>query len=229
MSAPGRRVAALAPYSLPGFTEVDVAAELSGALGRAVPVANDVKLAALAEHWKGAARDHDDIVYMFAGHRAGAGVLIGGQVHQGRHGAAGEIGALPMLGWESVVARLHARGAELAAAGDPARPRGRAGDRLRGPAGPGQPGGADRVRRGAGPWCGRSWRWRSTRRWSCSAAGCPAAARSWPSLFRRELAKLTLVPFEVVTSTMGADSVALGAARLALDAVLEDLLAVPGR
>ena len=77
-------------------------------------MANDVKLAALAEHWKGAAQEHRDIVYMFAGHRAGAGVLIDGQVHQGRHGAAGEIGALPMLGWEAAVERLHARGAALA-------------------------------------------------------------------------------------------------------------------
>ena len=46
--------------------------------------------------------------------------------------------------------------------------------------------------------------------------------------FRRELAKLTLVPLEVVTSTMGADSVALGAARMALDSVFADLLTVPG-
>jgi len=46
--------------------------------------------------------------------------------------------------------------------------------------------------------------------------------------FRRELARLTLVPIEVVSSAMGADSVALGAARTALDAVLADLLAVPG-
>jgi predicted NBD/HSP70 family sugar kinase len=46
--------------------------------------------------------------------------------------------------------------------------------------------------------------------------------------FRRELAKLTLFPIEVVASTMGADSVALGAARLALDAVFADLLDVPG-
>ena len=46
--------------------------------------------------------------------------------------------------------------------------------------------------------------------------------------FRRELAKLSLVPIEVVSSTMGADSVALGAARMALDAVIAELLGGPG-
>src|SRR5262249_29828626 len=35
---------ALAPYSLPGFTEIDVAGELSAGLGKPVAVANDVKL-----------------------------------------------------------------------------------------------------------------------------------------------------------------------------------------
>lgn len=55
----------LAPYSLPGFTSVDVAGELSAGLGKPVAVGNDVKLAALAEHWKGAAQEHRDMVYMF--------------------------------------------------------------------------------------------------------------------------------------------------------------------
>jgi predicted NBD/HSP70 family sugar kinase len=224
--AAGPAGSALAPYSLPGFTEVDVAAELADALGRDVLVENDVKLAALAERWKGAAQDYDDIVYMFAGHRAGAGVLIGGQVHQGRHGAAGEIGVLPMLGWESVVARLHARGAELAD-GDPA---GREGELVIASAARQDRRSlevliefAEVLARGAAILALAVDPEVVVLGGGMSRGGAIVAEP-----FRRELARLTLVPVEVVTSTMGADSVALGAARLALDSVLKDLLAVPG-
>ncbi|TCC63182.1 ROK family protein [Kribbella pittospori] len=218
----------LAPYSLPGFTELDVTGELSEGLGRPVTVANDVKLAALAEHWKGAARDHRDIVYMFAGHRAGAGVLIDGQVHQGRHGAAGEIGALPMLGWEAAVDRLHARGAALAAEQG---------------VGPGREGElviasaarqdseslavliefAEVLARGAAVLA-----LAVDPEVVVLGGGMSRGGAIIAEPFRRELAKLTLVPIEVLSSTMGADSVALGAARMALDTVLADLLAVPG-
>ncbi|MEV6283791.1 ROK family protein [Kribbella sp. NPDC051770] len=220
--------AGLAPYSLPGFTEVDVAAELSAELGKPVAVANDVKLAALAEHWKGAAREHRDVVYMFAGHRAGAGVLIGGQVHQGRHGAAGEIGAMPMLGWEAAVDRLHARGAALAAS-QGVTP-GREGELVI----------ASAARQDAESLAVLTEFSEVLARGAAVLAlavdpevvvlggGMSRGGAIVTEPFRRELARWTLVPIEVLTSTMGADSVALGAARTALDAVLADLLAVPG-
>jgi predicted NBD/HSP70 family sugar kinase len=218
----------LAPYSLPGFTEIDVAAELSAGLGKPVTVANDVKLAALAEHWKGAARDHRDIVYMFAGHRAGAGVLIDGQVHQGRHGAAGEIGVFPMLGWEAAMARLHARGAVLAAEQgvDP----GREGELLVSAAARQDPESlavliefAEALARGAAVLA-----LAVDPEVVVLGGGMSRGGAIIAEPFRRELAKLTLVPLGVITSTMGADSVALGAARMALDTVIADLLAVPG-
>ncbi|WP_158839548.1 ROK family protein [Saccharothrix deserti] len=221
----GRSGGGLATYSLPGFTEVDVAATLSAGTGRPVTVANDVKLAALAEHWKGAARDHADLVYMFAGHRAGAGVLFGGRVHEGRHGAAGEIGALPALGWEAALARLHARGAALAAGGPP----GREGELVIASAAAGDAestavltGFATVLARGAA---------------ILALAVDPEAVVLGGGMsrggdvivepFRRELARLTLFPVEVVVSTLGAESVALGAARLALDEVVAALLHVP--
>jgi hypothetical protein len=47
--------------------------------------------------------------------------------------------------------------------------------------------------------------------------------------FRRELSRLTLFPVTVITSTLGAESVALGAARLALENVMASLLHVPTR
>ncbi|MFI7610371.1 ROK family protein [Nonomuraea terrae] len=226
--AAGQAGSGLTPYSLPGFTEVDVAATLSEGLGLPVAVANDVKLAALAEHWKGAAQNHRDIVYMFAGHRAGAGVLLDGQVHQGRHGAAGEIGALPMLGWESAVARLHARGAELAAGSASAA--GREGELVIASAARQDPESlavliefAEVLARGAAVLALAVDPEIVVLGGGMSRGGAIVAEP-----FRRELAKLTLFPIEVVTSTMGADSVALGAARLALDTVVNSLLGVPG-
>jgi len=218
----------LAPYSLPGFTEIDVAGELSAGLGKPVAVANDVKLAALAEHWKGAAREHRDIVYMFAGHRAGAGVLIDGQVHQGRHGAAGEIGVFPMLGWEAAMARLHARGAVLAA--DQKAGPGREGELVVASAARQDPESvavliefAEALARGAAVLA-----LAVDPEVIVLGGGMSRGGAIIAEPFRRELAKLTLVPVEVITSTMGADSVALGAARMALDTVIADLLVVPG-
>jgi predicted NBD/HSP70 family sugar kinase len=71
-----------------------------------VRVENDANLAALAEHWRGAAVGVDDVIYLLASHRLGAGILIGGRVHRGFGGAAGEIGALRLLHWDSAARHL---------------------------------------------------------------------------------------------------------------------------
>jgi predicted NBD/HSP70 family sugar kinase len=52
---------------------------------------NDVNLAALGEQWRGVARGVDDFVFLSIGTGVGAGVVLGGELHRGRHGAAGEI------------------------------------------------------------------------------------------------------------------------------------------
>jgi predicted NBD/HSP70 family sugar kinase len=217
--------AGLATYSLPGFTEVDVAAELSAAVGRPVTVANDVKLAALAEHWQGAATEHADLVYLFAGHRAGAGVLWGGHVHEGRHGAAGEIGALPTLGWSSAMARLHARGAALASRRG--LPPGREGELVITAATGGDEDSLAILAEVAAVLAkGAAILALAVDPEAVVLGGGMSRGRLFADLFRRELATLTLFPIEVLVSTLGAESVALGAARLALDEVLADLLHV---
>lgn len=72
-----------------------VGVDLPAELARRVPVAwfadNDANLGALAEQWRGAARDHRDIVWAILGNRTGLGTLIRGAVHRGFRGAAGEI------------------------------------------------------------------------------------------------------------------------------------------
>jgi predicted NBD/HSP70 family sugar kinase len=69
---------------------------LQRALGAPVVVENDVNLAVLGEHWRGAARGHDTCAFVFAGTGIGAGVLIDGQLHRGHHSMAGEIAAMCM-------------------------------------------------------------------------------------------------------------------------------------
>jgi predicted NBD/HSP70 family sugar kinase len=59
-------------------------------------VENDVNLAVLGEHWRGAARGHDTCAFIFVGTGIGAGVLIDGALHRGHHFMAGEIAVMCM-------------------------------------------------------------------------------------------------------------------------------------
>src|SRR6059058_4803829 len=65
--------------------------ELRSALGLPVTLENDINLAALGEHWQGVAQGVDDFVFLSIGTGMGAGVVLRGELHRGRHGAAGEI------------------------------------------------------------------------------------------------------------------------------------------
>ncbi|GAA3425308.1 ROK family transcriptional regulator [Streptosporangium nondiastaticum] len=86
---------------LPGWTGLHLHAELSARLPVPVVVENDMRLAVTAEHWRGAARGCDDVVYLFAADRIGMGLLIGGRVHRGAHAASGEIGSQPNDNWSA--------------------------------------------------------------------------------------------------------------------------------
>ncbi|MEV6398133.1 ROK family transcriptional regulator [Streptomyces sp. NPDC051907] len=84
--------------ALPGWTGLALGDRLRRSFKCPVLVENDANAAAVAEHWKGAATESDDIVFVLAGLSPGAGSLIGGRLHRGFGGAAGEIGALHLLG-----------------------------------------------------------------------------------------------------------------------------------
>ncbi|MEV5610061.1 ROK family transcriptional regulator [Streptomyces sp. NPDC052225] len=86
--------------ALPGWTGLPLGERLRRSFKCPVIVENDANTAAVAEHWKGAAVDSDDMVFVLAGLSPGAGALIGGRLHRGYGGAAGEIGALHLLGRE---------------------------------------------------------------------------------------------------------------------------------
>ncbi|MET8960947.1 ROK family transcriptional regulator [Streptomyces sp. NPDC004074] len=87
--------------ALPEWTGLKLGDRLSRSFKCPVLVENDANAATVAEHWKGAAAESDDIVFVLAGLSPGAGALIGGRLHRGFGGAAGEIGALHLLGREA--------------------------------------------------------------------------------------------------------------------------------
>src|SRR5262245_260491 len=67
------------------------AGELREALELPVALENDINLAALGEQWQGVARGVDDFAFLSVGTGMGAGLVLGGELHRGRNGAAGEI------------------------------------------------------------------------------------------------------------------------------------------
>lgn len=73
-------------------------AALRADLDRPVTFENDVNLAAIAEARVGAARDVDDFALIWIGRGVGLAVVLGGRLHRGAAGAAGEIGYLPVPG-----------------------------------------------------------------------------------------------------------------------------------
>ena len=84
----------LAP-NIPGIDSIDARGLWQQSLGIEVFVENDVNLAALGEHWLTKRGDKDDLIYVSIGTGIGAGLVVGGQLHRGSSGAAGEIGYLP--------------------------------------------------------------------------------------------------------------------------------------
>ncbi|MFC4059377.1 ROK family protein [Planomonospora corallina] len=84
-------------FDLPGWHE-GIHEALARDLRRDVRIENDVNLVAVAERALGAARGVDDFVLLWAGRGIGLGVVLGGRLHRGRSGSAGEIGYLPVPG-----------------------------------------------------------------------------------------------------------------------------------
>ncbi len=71
---------------------------LRDVLHKPVVIENDVNLAAMAEWAAGAAVGADDFVLVWMGVGLGLATMLGGQLHRGTAGAAGEIGYLPVHG-----------------------------------------------------------------------------------------------------------------------------------
>ncbi|MFJ3576264.1 ROK family transcriptional regulator [Streptomyces rubiginosohelvolus] len=207
--------------TLPGWSSADPVAHFGARFSCPVRVENDCKLAAVAERWRGAARDADDIVYLLAGLRTGAALILDGVLRRGHGGAAGEIGALRAVRWRDAPHHL------AACPGAPADAR------------PGEA--AAWVFRAAreGDRAARTALRRYTRDLAIGVAalvltldpqvvvlggGFSRSADLILDPLRGELAKHCLRLPELRASTLGDESVALGAVRLALDAVDDRML-----
>jgi predicted NBD/HSP70 family sugar kinase len=94
---PGTRRLRYASH-LPGWHDPDLLGRLAEALGIPFDVHNDVNLAARAEQRTGRARGVDDFVLLWADEGLGAAIVIGGRIHGGATGGAGEVGFLPLPG-----------------------------------------------------------------------------------------------------------------------------------
>ncbi|WP_218003690.1 ROK family transcriptional regulator [Actinomadura latina] len=199
--------------AVPGWEGVRLARELGRSFPCPVLAENDANLAAMAERWRGAARDADDVVCVYAALHTGTGALIGGRLHRGRGGAAGEIGMLPELGLRDTAAAL-AGEASLAAAArvlDAAA------------------GGDAEAKALVNALAARMARGVAAMALALDPEmiiiGGPLVRFGGPLVaeLRRRVRPLCLAPVRIEGSQLGDESVGFGAVRLALDRIDEDL------
>jgi predicted NBD/HSP70 family sugar kinase len=82
--------------NVPGWSRPGVMSSLREALPPTVALDNDANLAAVGERSYGSGRDARTFVYVSVGTGIGMGVIIDGELYRGAHGAAGEVGYLPV-------------------------------------------------------------------------------------------------------------------------------------
>jgi predicted NBD/HSP70 family sugar kinase len=87
-----RDTGTVASTVVPGWAGVNAGEELSRRLGVQVEVDNDANLGALAEVSFGAGRGLVDVIYVMMSAGVGAGLVLGGRLHHGSTGIAGELG-----------------------------------------------------------------------------------------------------------------------------------------
>ncbi|MFG2651901.1 ROK family transcriptional regulator [Streptomyces sp. NPDC048436] len=210
--------------ALPEWTGLPLGERLRRSFKCPVLVENDANAAAVAEHWKGAAMESDDVVMVLAGLSPGAGALIGGRLHRGYGGAAGEIGALHLLGRDVTPETL------LSTTDEPLHPldeqavaevfaHAREGD--------------ERAKQAVERFIQRLVHDVAALVLALDpelvvVGGWAAGLDGVLEPLRRELARYCLRPPRVALSILGEAAIATGALRLALDHVEEQLFAVEG-
>jgi glucokinase len=81
------------PVNLPGWRDFPLARMVAKTTGlSSVVLVNDAVAAAAAEHWRGAARGHDNALCMVVSTGVGGGLVLAGRVREGPTGNAGHIG-----------------------------------------------------------------------------------------------------------------------------------------
>jgi predicted NBD/HSP70 family sugar kinase len=91
-----RRDAMALTGGMPGWNRPAALAGLREAFGPALAVENDVDAEALAEWAHGHGQAAGSFAFVHVGSGIGMGLVIGGRLHRGAHGVAGEIAYLPL-------------------------------------------------------------------------------------------------------------------------------------
>jgi predicted NBD/HSP70 family sugar kinase len=104
-----RRSSRIRTDIMPGWRGLLPGEELEHRLGVPVHADNDANLGALAELHHGIARGHHDVIYLKVASGLGAGIVLGGRLHRGASGIAGEIGHV-QVGEDGQVCRCGNRG-----------------------------------------------------------------------------------------------------------------------
>jgi predicted NBD/HSP70 family sugar kinase len=104
-----RRSSRIRTGIMPGWQGLLPAEELERRLGVPVHADNDANLGALAELHHGTARGRHDVVYLKIASGVGAGIVLGGRLHRGASGIAGELGHV-QVGEDGLVCRCGNRG-----------------------------------------------------------------------------------------------------------------------
>jgi predicted NBD/HSP70 family sugar kinase len=81
---------------LPDWDQPEALAGLRAAFGPALEIENDVDAAALAERALGVGTEADNFAFVHVGSGVGMGLVLGGRLHRGVHGVAGEIAFMPL-------------------------------------------------------------------------------------------------------------------------------------
>lgn len=91
-----RRGRLLFAPNLPGMGQTGLVEAMRQALGPSVTVENDANLAAIGERAFGQGASVGTFVFLTVGTGVGMGVVVDGRLYRGAHGAAGEVGFLPL-------------------------------------------------------------------------------------------------------------------------------------
>jgi predicted NBD/HSP70 family sugar kinase len=84
--------------NVPPFGSANVIDGMRRAFGCDVVIENDVNLAVLGEYWRGRGQGVANLAFIALGTGIGMGLLANGALVRGAHGAAAEIGYLPIAG-----------------------------------------------------------------------------------------------------------------------------------
>lgn len=114
VGAPGitdvERGVVLSAPNLTDWIKVPLRELIEAETGISALAENDTNLAAVGEHWMGAAKGVDDFVFIAMGTGVGSGIFLRGQLHHGAAWSAGEIGYLGVPGMQREIPQIEKTG-----------------------------------------------------------------------------------------------------------------------